>query len=92
MKAVLIKMVKHPSKYGGDFYYGFFKDEEGNSFKVTIAEKYRNFVRWKPVLEKYKNNTGQEIWLDNLRVLKKNIIDSDSLFSFAKVEVPRLDN
>jgi len=83
MKAKITKIQEKPSKYGGMFYYVFFKSDDPppNSFKTCIYPQNANFQRWLEPIRAYF--TGQEVWLDNL-ILKgnrqKRLIDADSLF------------
>ena len=74
--AKLIKLEKKASRYGGYFYYAFFKgSDDGKSYYSCLFPKMRNFSRWKKVLE-----IGTI--LSNLRLVKgKNkLIDADSKF------------
>jgi len=75
--AKLLKVVKHPSRYGGYFYYLFFKSSDGKSFRSCLHSKCINFQRWLKVLSDFSK--GQEIWLTNL-ITKGKIIDADSDF------------
>ena len=73
MKAIITKVKKERSKYGDVFFYVFFKDKEGNSYKSCVYTKMRNYKNWigklKPVL-----------MLDNLKTKLSNnkLIDADS--------------
>jgi hypothetical protein len=75
MTAEIIKIQKKPSKYGGDFYYAFFKGLDGKNYYTCLYPKMRNFSRWSKIL-------GTGVTLTNLRVVKKNpkLIDADSKF------------
>lgn len=43
----LLKIDKHASRYGGYFYYLFFKDKAaGKSYKTCVADNCRNFSKW----------------------------------------------
>ena len=67
---------KHPSKYGGDFYYLFFKDlQTGESYKSCTGPSYRNWKNWEHIVTNYQ--TGHPIVLSNL-ILRGNLIDADS--------------
>jgi len=77
MKATLTKINKKKSQYGGEFYYAYFKTDEGKSFYTCLYPKMRNFQRWKKIL---KNRNYQGISLSGLKIKKDNLIDADSNF------------
>jgi hypothetical protein len=77
MKATLIKTQEQVSKYGGKFYYAFFKNEQGKGYRSCLYPNCRNFVNWKQFIGK------ENVWLDNLNT-KGNLIDADS----KPVEIP----
>ena len=81
MKAKIIKIVERDSKHGGIFYYVFFKGEDGKTYKTCLYPRLKNFSRWYPVLKSFQEEQKKEIWLKNLIVLKKNLLDADSLFN-----------
>jgi hypothetical protein len=71
MKALLLKTTENPSKYGGKFYYAFFKSADGRSFRSCLDPKMANFRRWLRFIGK------ENIELDGL-VAKGSLIDADS--------------
>lgn len=75
MTAEIVKIQKKPSRYGGFFFYAFFKGLDGKSYYTCLYPKMRNFARWKKVLD-----VGTT--LSNLRLIKDNnkLIDADSNF------------
>lgn len=74
--AELQKITKHPSKYGGDFYYLFFKNlEDGKSYRSCISPSYRNWRNWSDIIENFNEKTP--VTLTNL-ILRNNLIDADS--------------
>ena len=74
--AELQKSTKHPSKYGGDFYYLFFKNlEDGKSYRSCISPSYRNWRNWSDIIENFNEKTP--VTLTNL-ILRNNLIDADS--------------
>ena len=75
MIATIIKIQKKKSRYGGYFYYAFFKGLDGKSYYSCLYERLRNWTRWKKIL-----NVG--ITLSNLKLVKgkAKIIDADSKF------------
>ena len=76
MTAEIIKISKKRSKFGGWVYLVCFKSLSGGSYISYISPKFRNFTRWKKVLD-----TGTT--LSNLKLVKgnKKLIDADSRFS-----------
>ena len=80
MRAKILKIESKPSKYSTTlpFYYFFFKNFEGKSFRSCISPIYRNYSRWYNLVEKAKQG---EIWLDGLvikTVKGEEIVDADS--------------
>jgi len=75
MTCEIIKISKQRSKFGGDVYLVCFKSLTGKSYISYIAPKFRNFARWKKVLD-----VG--VILSGLKLSKKkpNLIDADSRF------------
>ena len=75
MTAEIIKISKKRSKYGGIVYLVCFKSLANKSYISYIAPKFRNFSRWKRVL-----NVGTT--LSNLKLVKgkDKMIDADSRF------------
>jgi len=57
----------------------FFKDTEGKSWRTFLQPGMGNFVRWQPVFDALNHN--REIWLENLVVKGKGLIDADSKFN-----------
>jgi len=78
--ATIIKIVSHKSKYGGYFYYLFFKSSNGKSYKTCLYPSCSNFQRWLQVIQEVKQ--GKEVWLTGLFTLSRSkyIIDADSQF------------
>ena len=79
MKAQITRITPTLSKYGGKFYYVFFKDDNGKSFKTCLYPTMRNFLRWKTVMK-----VGAV--LTNLSIKEKNLIDADSWFNFIGIQ------
>jgi len=84
MKAKITKISKSPSNYGGFFYYVFFWGFDGKAYRSCVASGMRNFAKWEPVIEAFKD--GKTMVLDNLQLVKSNdpkqkdFINADSLF------------
>ena len=70
MQALLIKTQEVPSKFGGTFYYAFFKNKKG-SFRSCLYPAYRNFSNWKPFIGR------ENITLTGLKTIGK-MVDADS--------------
>lgn len=64
---------KRPSRFGGTMYYLFFNNGE-RSFRTCIDTTYRNYARWKSLIE---NAQKGDIVL-GLVVKSKGLIDADS--------------
>ena len=75
MKAVLNKISRHPSKFGGDFYYLFFKTEKGESCKSCVGPAYRNWSNWAEIVKNF--DEAHPILLENL-IYRNGLIDADS--------------
>lgn len=75
MTAEIIKIQKKKSRYGGYFYYAFFKSLAGKSYYTCVYERMRNYSRWKKVLDVGITLTGLK-----LSKKKPNLIDADSRF------------
>ena len=73
MKALLLKVERHPSSYGGAFFYFFFKGEDGKSYRMCVKPGYENFGRWQNLALHPEN-----VWLDGLRMLRPGLLDADS--------------
>ena len=76
MIAKLIKLAETPSKFGGSFYYAFFKDEHGDSYKSCITKQCRNYSKWSEIISNF--NEEQGVWLNGLTVKEKGLVDADS--------------
>ncbi len=77
MIATLLKIKKTPSRYGGYFYYAFFKGNDSKAYYTCLYPKMRNYIRWGKVL---KEGTV----FKNLKIKKGNLIDADSKFIIVK--------
>ncbi len=75
MTASIIKIQKKRSRYGGFFYYVFFKSLMGESYYTCVYEKMRNFSRWKRILDVGVVLSGLKLYSKG-----KNLIDADSRF------------
>jgi len=71
MKATLVKIQKKPSRYGGYFFYVFFKTKSGKSYYSCIYPKMRNYKVWKAYLR-------EGIVLSGLHIKSGRLVDADS--------------
>lgn len=79
MKARPIKVQEQMSFIPGqNFYFVFFKGEDGSSYRTCISPTCGNFKRWAPIINQVR--AGMEIWLDGLILYGRKIIDADSMF------------
>lgn len=77
MKLKVISTEQHPSAYGGEFFYVFFKDvDNGKSYRTCVATNYRNFHNWDDVFAGLK--AGLDVYVDNVRLKGNGLIDADS--------------
>lgn len=76
MRALLLKVEKHQSSYGGHFFFAFFKGEDGKSYRSCLKPGMENWMRWQELI--LAVNHGADVWLDGLRVLRPGLIDADS--------------
>ena len=77
MKLQITSFKNTPSKYGGFFYYVFFKDEAGKNYKSCIYPNCRNFNKWRSVLKR-------GAILNNL--ISAGLVDADSNFTFLGIK------
>ena len=84
MRAKIVKIEEKDSKYGGFFYFIFFKGEDGKSYRTCVYPRYGNFKRWQPVINDFTKDGIKEIWLDGLVKKGERLIDADSLFTVKK--------
>lgn len=83
MKLKITSMNSQPSKYGGEFYYIFFKDiETGKSLKTCVSNNFRNYRNWKNIIERYSNK--EDIVITNV-ITHTNLVDADSLPQIVEV-------
>ncbi len=75
-KLLMTGCKERESKFGGTFYYVYFKDyETGASYKTCISPNYRNFKNWRSAIESFKDKVVE---VENVRANGK-LIDADSL-------------
>lgn len=73
----VISVSEHPSKYGGIFYYIFFKDMKNNkSYKTCVSPNYSNYKNWKYIVDNFGKK--KHMFVDNV-IVRENIIDYYSL-------------
>ena len=79
MIATIIKIDKKPSKFGGHFFYVYFKSDDCKSYYTCLYPKMRSFLRWKNVMKVGNSFT-------NLKIKEKTLIDADSNFKLLDVK------
>lgn len=72
MIATLLKTEEHPSQYSGNFFYAYFKGDDGKSYRSCLWPKMGNFLRWKPYIGR------ENVVLDGLNKKTDYMIDADS--------------
>lgn len=83
MRAKPIKVQEQKSFIEGqNFFFVFFKDEDGKSYRTCISPTCGNFKRWEPILREVR--AGFEVWLDGLILRGSRLIDADSRFTIAR--------
>lgn len=75
MVATLIKLEKKPSRYGGHFFYAFFKATDASSYYTCLYPRMRNWTRWSKVLKIGTVFSGLKLVKG-----KSNLINADSNF------------
>lgn len=76
--ATITGLQKHPSKFGGDFYYIYFKDvETGKSYRTCVYPNYRNYKNWANIINNYSED--KPVTLENLIVRNDTMVDADSI-------------
>ena len=80
MRGTITKIKLEKSYHGGQFWWVFFKMEDGKSARACVYPHYRNYGRWEEPLALF--NWGQEVILSGLEFSRrgKRLIDSDSVF------------
>jgi hypothetical protein len=77
MTATVTGITKNASKYGGHFYYMFFRDKDGVSRRSCLDPKMGNFARWQGFIQRALN--GEEFQLTNLLLINNGtMVDADS--------------
>ena len=75
-KLLVTGVKEQQSKYGGIFYYVYFKDyNTGNSYKTCLTPNCRNYKNWTNLINNYKDKVVE---VENVRANGK-LIDADSL-------------
>ena len=71
----ITRIDKVPSKYGGTCYMVLFQDVKTyKSYRTWIYPKMGNFKNWEHIIRK-----GKGTKLTGLRILRRDIIDADSV-------------
>ncbi len=82
MIAKLVKIEKKASRFGGYFYYVFFREvKTKKSYYSCIFPRLRNWSRWKKVMKVGLIFTGLKLVK---KAKKPNLIDADSRFKIVE--------
>lgn len=77
MKAEITGIVPSISQRHGNMIYNiYFRDEAGNDYRSFVDPSYKNYSRWKPIIE----GRQKGLWLAGLNLLAGNKVDADSKF------------
>lgn len=64
------------SRYGGKFYYVYFKEyESGKSYRTCLTPNCRNYKNWSSLVNNFKDRVVE---VENVRA-NGNLIDADSM-------------
>ena len=64
------------SRYGGKFYYVYFKEyESGKSYRTCLTPNYRNYKNWSSLVNNFKDRVVE---VENVRA-NGHLIDADSM-------------
>lgn len=75
-KLLITGIKERDSKYGGKFYYVYFKEyETGGSYKTCLSPNYRNYKNWSSLIENFKDKVVE---VENVRANGK-LIDADCI-------------
>jgi hypothetical protein len=50
-RVIIVGLREEKSRHGGDFYYVYFHDREGNRWSTCVYKMMRNYSRWQPYLK-----------------------------------------
>ena len=83
-KLLVTGIKENKSKYGGKFYYVYFKEyDSGKSYKTCLSPSYRNYKNWSSLINNFKDNTVE---VENVRA-NGNLIDADSMSKITIKEI-----
>lgn len=75
-KLLVTGLKEQKSKYGGEFYYVYFKEyDTGNSYRTCLTPSCRNYKNWISLINNYNDKVVE---VENVRAEGK-LIDADSL-------------
>ena len=75
-KLLVTGVKERQSKYGGKFYYVYFKEyETGKSYRTCLSPSYRNYKNWTKLMNNYNDKIVE---VENVRA-NGNLIDADSM-------------
>lgn len=67
----ILKVSKKPSKINREFYWIFFKGDDGKSYRTCVDPANRNYSNWKEIMQ-------PGYVLKGIRIKFGNLIDADS--------------
>lgn len=74
-----------PSKNGGVYQYVFFRLEDNSSARTHIVKGFRNYARWLPIMQAFKNNPQKEVVVKGLVLKSKGTINADSMVAIKEI-------
>ena len=80
----VLKVDTKPSKYGGKFHYIYMKSlADGSSARTCVQDTNGNYARWSRIVQLVKDGKldDLDIIVNGARVLRKGLIDADSMIS-----------
>lgn len=86
MELKVLKIQEKPSKYGGKFYYIFFKDQSsGKSYRTCVFPQCRNYGAWNRLIRDFTRDTDHDFIARGLRVKKGTLLDADCFAGVRKI-------
>ena len=75
-KLLVTGVKERDSKYGGKFYYVYFKEyDTGKTYRTCLSPSYRNYKNWTKLMNNYNDKIVE---VENVRA-NGNLIDADSM-------------
>lgn len=75
-KLLVTGVKERQSKYGGKFYYVYFKEyDTGKTYRTCLSPSYRNYKNWTKLMNNYNDKIVE---VENVRA-NGNLIDADAI-------------